>query len=99
MGFQGKFNSFLLQLINKKPAKFEIPKEKFAPMLMNPINSRQRADIIFHLLLHGGFLTQTSREVDHFKIPNSELLAVFDEQLQDYLNKFPIDEMKLTSLA
>jgi hypothetical protein len=101
IGFEGDFNFFLLELNRGFSAKFSIQeeKEKYAPMLTDPTKSANRKNLILYLLLHGGFLTEDCRKGKNYIIPNLELVSLFEEQLQEYLTKFPIEQMRLTTLA
>jgi hypothetical protein len=99
IGFEGKFNRFLLDLIRGLPAKFSGWNKDFPPLLLNPENPDERAKIIFHLLLQLGFLTFHEDGGQYFKIPNKEVLELIDEEFQKYIDTFPIKEKTISSIS
>jgi hypothetical protein len=99
IGFQGSFTRFLLSLIRNNQAEFEERDEHFPPMLEDPARSNHRDKIIFHLLLHVGYFEVDKRKDRCFKIPNKELLGVFEEQLDDYLKNILVSDELISNLS
>jgi hypothetical protein len=99
IGFEGEFNRFLLSLTKNNQAIFNQKQDYYPPMLEDPAVSNHREKIIFHLLLHTGYLTVDNRNTRYFKIPNKELLGVFRKQLDYYLKNFPISDELISDLS
>jgi hypothetical protein len=99
IGFQGRLTRFLLSLIRNNQAEFEERDEHFPPMLEDPARSNHGDKIIFHLLLHVGYFEVDKRKDRCFKIPNKELLGVFEEQLDDYLKNILVSDELISDLS
>jgi hypothetical protein len=98
-GFGGNFNSFILNLYRGIPASFEEMEEKYVPLLQSPTTEGKRAKIIFHLLMHGGYLTRDNKEKTKIRIPNEEIKSVLEEQLIDYLGRIPLQKESISDLT
>jgi hypothetical protein len=98
-GFQGDFNVILKNLTDGRSVEFISKDKKFAPLLMDPTKPNMREKIIFHLLLHGGFLTKDGSRSNHYRIPNKELTDLFHSQLDEYLSKYPISDETVSILS
>jgi hypothetical protein len=89
-GFDGAFNYFLSDLYFPRPSYYQEFEENFVPLLEDPTNLDNRPEIMFHFLLHCGYLTQ-AKEVKggFFRIPNSEIYSVLKEQIDEYMGSIP----------
>jgi hypothetical protein len=98
-GFEGDFNVILKNLTDGDSVEFISSDDKFAPLLNDPTEPNMREKIIFHLLLHGGFLTKDGSRSNHYRIPNAELTDLFHSQLDKYLSKYPISRETVSTLS
>jgi hypothetical protein len=89
-GFDGAFNYFLSDLYFPRPSYYNGFEPDFVPLLKIPRELDDRSKIIFHFLLHCGYLTEVKEgKGEYFKIPNTEIYSVLKEQIDEYLGSIP----------
>jgi hypothetical protein len=98
-GFEGNFNFFILNLYRGIPAYFTKMDEEYVPLLQSPTNEEKRAKIIFHLLMHSGYLTRDNKEKTKSRIPNEEIKSVLEDQLLKYFRGIPIQKESISDLT
>jgi hypothetical protein len=103
-GFKGNFNFFVLNLYRGIPACFKEMDKDYVPLLQSPTDEVERAKIIFHLLMHGGYLTKdnknkTNKNNTDYRIPNEEIKSVLENQLLKYLREIPIQLKSISDLT
>jgi hypothetical protein len=90
IGFKGDFNYFLSDLYFRSPSYYKGFEQDFVPFLEDPTYLDDRAKMMFHFLLHLGYLTQAEeRKDEYFRIPNFEIYFVLAEQIDEYLGSIP----------
>jgi hypothetical protein len=99
IGFEGKFDYFLQDLAQGASTYYKDYKSDFAPLLENPTNVQERSEILFHLLIHFGYLTLDGKRKNYFRIPNKEIEDEFLSQLNKYLESIQIDDATISALA
>jgi hypothetical protein len=98
-GFERIFNSFVLNLYRGIPAYFTKMDKNHAPLLQSPTTEGERAKIIFHLLMHGGYLTRDNKDKTKCRIPNEKIKSVLEDQLLNYLGGIPIQLESISDLT
>jgi hypothetical protein len=97
-GFEPYSNPFVLNLYRGIPAYYLEVKKDYDPLLENPESYMLKAEIILHLLMHGGYLTRNEKK-KYFKIPNYETRSILEDQLLKYLKEIPIEEEVISDLT
>jgi hypothetical protein len=68
-------------------------------LLHDPADPNERMMVIFHFLLHCGYLTRDIRGGDYFKIPNYENRYKLKDKIKEYLRSIPIYNLNISELA
>jgi hypothetical protein len=96
LGFKGKLTYTLKKLVQGLSVGLE---QGFVPLLMDPSDPPMREKIISHLLLQCGFLVGDGTESYSARIPNFELMHLFQSQLDSYLSRHPISNETISILS
>jgi hypothetical protein len=98
-GFEGKHNNFILDLCRDTPAYYPEKDSTLVPLFENPTDLDIRKQVIFHLLMYGGYLTQDSRRDKCYRIPNREIFSALVEQMNKYLRSLSFDRRCISELG
>jgi hypothetical protein len=98
-GFSGECYDSLLDLYRGESVSYRDNADYHHPFLQNPKNKCDKTDIIFSLLIHGGYLTRCHEYKNIVKIPNCEVLFAFEQKLKEHLNSIPIQKKVILSLS
>jgi hypothetical protein len=86
--FGGKHGHFLRDLSLDRPAYYSECDPEYVPQFENTTDSEERVKILFHSMVHGGYLTQLNGDKKLFRIPNFELKRLLNRELDPYLLSF-----------
>jgi hypothetical protein len=98
-GFSEECYDSLLDLYRGESVSYRDNADYHHPFLQNPKNRCDRTNIIISLLIHGGYLTRCHKYKNIAKIPNYEVLSVFEQKLKEHLNSIPIQKKVISSLS
>jgi hypothetical protein len=88
LGISDRFHNFLKDIYLGLPAKCIQFDPLYSPLLGDINNPMERVKIVFHVLVHSGYLTKLSDGSNRYKIPNYEIRSELDEQIDQHLSCF-----------
>jgi hypothetical protein len=91
-GFGGKHGHFLRDLSLDCPAYYPDCDPEYVPQFENTTDPEESVKILFHSMMHGGYLTQFNGDKKLFRIPSFELKRLLLEELNPYLESFIHDD-------
>jgi hypothetical protein len=87
-GFEGKHKHFLRDLSFNNPAFYPDCDPEYVPQFENTTDQEEKVKILFHSMVHSGYLTQLNGDKKLFRIPNFELRWLLNRELNYYLLSF-----------
>jgi hypothetical protein len=87
-GFEGKHKFFLRDLSFNNPAYYPDYDPEYVPQFENSTDPEEKVKILFHSMVHSGYLTQLNGDKKLFRIPSFELKWLLNRELDDYLKFF-----------
>jgi hypothetical protein len=91
-GFGGKHGHFLRDLSLDCPAYYPGCDPEYVPQFENTTDPEESVKILFHSMMHGGYLTQFNGDKKLFRIPSFELKRLLLKKLNPYLESFIHDD-------
>jgi hypothetical protein len=87
-GFGGKHGHFLRDLSMDCPAYYPDCDPEYVPQFENTTDPEESVKILFHSMMHGGYLTQFNGDKKLFRFPSFELKRLLLKKLNPYLESF-----------
>jgi hypothetical protein len=93
-GFSGEWYDAYINCYRGDPIVFWKHHHYRRPFLIHPRQINWRRHIIFSVLLQSGYLThdyELKQRLNYVKIPNLEVVYLFENKLKEHLNSIPIE--------
>jgi hypothetical protein len=87
-GFGGKHGHFLRDLSLDCPAYYPDCDPEYVPQFENTTDPEESVKILFHSMMHGGYLTQFNGDKKLFRFPSFEHKRLLLYELNPYLESF-----------
>jgi hypothetical protein len=84
-GFEGKHKHFLRDLSLNHPAYYPDCDPEYVPQFENITDQEEKVKILFHSMVHSGYLTQLNGDKKLFRIPSFEFRWLLNRELDPYL--------------